>query len=95
MTYRDLPETPGYRVALHCHACDEDFSATRGDYWAALDEEAICGHEDCGTPLILIKRIVAAVPLDEYDLVARAIAAAWETWSNETTSPTGRPEGAQ
>lgn len=55
--YRDLPESPGDRfiacVNPLCGEYGQHYSATRGDYWMALDLPVECGG--CEEPMILAR----------------------------------------
>lgn len=56
MKYSELPETPKAGICLHCEMCDNDYSATRGDYWDRLDEVALC---ECGELLTLMRKVIS------------------------------------
>lgn len=68
MKYSDLPANPSPNTVLRCEACDIDYSATRGDYWDRLHQEAKCcaaiplddgfvSHFTCGERLQVMQRV--------------------------------------
>ena len=49
---RDLPEQPAYGVKLFCPDCLGEYSARRGDYFAASPDTIMTC---CGEPMRLVK----------------------------------------
>lgn len=60
-TFGDLPEPAAPSTCLHCPVCGETYSATRGDYWDRLEQDARCAR--CIEPLRLVRRVVRYVQI--------------------------------
>lgn len=54
ITTSQLPDSPPLFVVLHCAACDNDYSANKGDYFLADPSEPMdC---ECGFELFIVTR---------------------------------------
>lgn len=61
LTVADLPTSPAYGVQLYCAACQEAYSAQRGDYfWMPAGRVFRCR---CRRVLTLVRETVVRVPV--------------------------------